>query len=96
MSEKRFIILSTDFRELVDQKQFTGTLDRAIDWVQITPTTWLLWTSSSADVWYRRMKRYIKSGNRIFICAVDPDDRSGFMPESFWDFIRSKTSSTST
>jgi hypothetical protein len=92
MSDRHFIIITTDFSESVDQTSFTATLDKGIDWVQITPTTWLLWTKSSAEKWYIRMKQYAKPGNRIFICEVNPEDRSGFMPSSFWDFIKSKTS----
>jgi hypothetical protein len=93
MSERHFIIVSTDFREPVDPKRFTATLDQAIDWIQLMPTGWLLWTNSSSEKWYARMKRYIKPGNRVFICAVNIEDRSGFMPADFWQFIKSKTGS---
>ena len=77
MSEGHFIIVSTEFREPVDPKKFIATLDKAIDWIQFMPTEWLLWTTSSSEKWYTRMKQYTKPGNRVFVCAVNIEDRSG-------------------
>jgi hypothetical protein len=96
MSEKHFVIVLTDFDEPVDSDEFTATLNKAVDWIQFTPTSWLLWTTSSSEKWYARMKKYTKPGNRLFICEVNLDDRSGFMPKSFWDFVnRKRTEHTS-
>jgi hypothetical protein len=90
MSEKHFIVVLTDFSEPVDTEKFTATLNQALDWIRFKPSGWLLWTNGSSEKWYARMKKFTKPGNRLFICEINVADRSGYMPKSFWDFIRSK------
>jgi hypothetical protein len=90
MTEPHFLIVTTDFKEPVDSGRFTKSLDLAIDWIRVMPDGWLLWTNSSADKWYSRLKQYTKPGNRIFICELNTNERSGYMPKSFWEFVNAK------
>lgn len=65
-------------------------LDKAIDWIQVKNNTWLLYTSSDPKKWYARIKPKLRDGERVFISEVDPNMRSGWMPNSFWKFIKEK------
>lgn len=95
MSQAHFIILNAAFKDAVDDDKLTKVLDKGLDWVRIMPGCWLIWTTSSADRWYSRLREFSRPGNRISIFAVDAEDRSGFLPKSIWAFIRSKTDETS-
>jgi hypothetical protein len=65
------------------------TFDRALDWYRYAPNCWVVWTSSSPERWYSRVKKHLKEGDRVFICKVNINERSGWMPGKFWNFIKS-------
>jgi len=85
---QRFIQITFDFKRQPDMAELNETLNKANDWITIAPNCWLLWTSSEADKWYSRVKKHLSDGDRVFICEVNIEDRSGWMPRKFWEFIR--------
>lgn len=91
MSKRRFVLVILNSKNHIEASKVTKILDRAPDWIEFVPNNWLVWTSLSATRWYSRLKPLLASGDNLFICEVNIQDRSGFMPKSFWDFLRSKT-----
>ncbi len=89
MSRRRFLSATFEFKTPPSEKRVESKLNLAIDWVKFAPNSWLLWTSSDPDKWNSRFKTFMKSGDRVFVCEVDVSERSGVMPRSFWDFIKS-------
>jgi hypothetical protein len=85
---RRFIHI-TVVRKRESNSDLEAALDKALDWFRYAPNSWIVWTSSDADRWYSRLKRYVRSGDRMFICELNIRERSGWMPRSFWDFLRS-------
>lgn len=88
MNPRRFVIVVADFRTEPSESRLKELLDRAIDWAQVTPGTWILWTSSSPKQWYGRFKPLMGKSDHVFIAEVNADNRGGFMPRAFWEFIR--------
>ena len=89
MALRRFINVVFEFKDEPDYESIQATLDKAVDWVRYAPNCWLVWTSTSPQKWYARLKPHINDGDHLFICELNIDMRSGWMPKSFWDFIKS-------
>jgi hypothetical protein len=86
----RFLMIVCEFKEEPQWSQLQEVLDKALDWVRCSPNCWLVWTSSSPEKWYTRFDRLLnKEGDHIFVCEVNAQERSGWMPKSFWQFIKS-------
>jgi hypothetical protein len=84
-------MVSLDVRSDKDLKPILVQLNRAKDWIEFRTNTWLVWTSLPSKTWYQRIKPLLNRGENIFICGVDIEDRGGWMPKAFWQFVRSKT-----
>ena len=86
---RRFLILLADFKdqEEPDPDVLVKQLDLALDWVRLTPTSWLLYTSKDPKTWYARFRKVSENG-RVFISQVSGSERSGYMPKLVWEFIR--------
>lgn len=93
MTDRSFVLVSLETKSSARASEFEASLNKAIDWIQIKENTWLVWTTSDAQRWYRRLKPKLKDGERVFICGIQPDNRSGWMPKAFWEFVRSKVPS---
>ena len=90
MSNRHFVIVTLDTKANGRSRDLQGTLNRAADWIEIKPDTWLLWTGVSAKSWYFRFKPQLQDGERLFACRIDHVDRGGLMPGAFWDFVKGK------
>lgn len=87
MARRQFLMMTADFRDAPsDDDVLLEQLNKALDWIRLTPTSWLLFTSKDAKAWYARFRRVSAKG-RVFITRVDPSDRSGFVSRSVWEFI---------
>ncbi|WP_441227899.1 hypothetical protein AB7813_03720 [Tardiphaga sp. 20_F10_N6_6] len=68
-------------------KELKVLFDTAIDWVKFAPNAWLLYTVTAPDVWYKYIKREIHPEDTVFICEIDPTERSGFLQQNIWDWL---------
>ena len=94
MSSRRFILITGYFKNPPDSDALEEALGKGLDWIQYASNCWLVWTSSSSDKWYGRFKPALKTGDRIFICELNIEKRSGWMPRSFWKFIQEHETET--
>jgi|GEM_PF-2495903 hypothetical protein len=64
-------------------------LDGAKDWIRYSPNCWLIYTSKSAQEWHDKLFSLpgMKNNTSYFICAIDQNDRSGWIRKSVWDWI---------
>lgn len=92
MSEFHFVMVSLDSSAKGDNREFIEQLNRANDWIEFRSNTWLVWTKQSSKTWYRRLKPFLSDGDNVFVCAVNIEDRGGWMPKAFWEFVRAKAS----
>ena len=92
MAEHRFVMVIFMSSQNSYDEIATPVLNKAVDWLRFAPNNWLVWTSTSPDRWYLRLKPILKSGDTLLICEVDMSRRSGNMPRSFWDFVKARVS----
>jgi hypothetical protein len=61
--------------------------DQAIDWIRYAPNCWIVWTSNGPDKWYERLKPHLGTSDHMFICSIDMNTRSGWLPKTTWEWI---------
>lgn len=86
---RRFFHIGFSFVIEPDLEDLEDTFDKAIDWYRYAPNCWVVWTSSSPERWYSRLRKHLNEGDRLFICEINIGERSGWMPRKFWNFIKS-------
>lgn len=84
----QFLHIAFNFRDQPKIDELRPTFDKALDWVRYAPNCWIVWTSSSPAKWYARLKPHLEEGDHVFVCAVDLDERAGWLPKLVWDWIR--------
>jgi hypothetical protein len=85
----RFLHIGFSFVSAPDLEELEGSFDRALDWYRYATNCWVVWTSSSPETWYTRLKKHLAEGDRVFICELHESERSGWMPRRFWEFMKS-------
>jgi hypothetical protein len=84
-----FLHIGFRFRSDPDLEELEKTFDNALDWYRYAPNCWVVWTSSSPERWYSRLKKHLEKGDRVFISELNIAERSGWMPSGFWEFLKS-------
>lgn len=71
------------------QQSIQNVLNRAKDWIRYAPNCWILYTSSDASTWYKRLSKIsgIKK-HTFFICELNITNRGGWLPKGVWDWIK--------
>jgi hypothetical protein len=77
----------------VDPERIKKRFDLARDWFRFNSTSWVICTNKDADTWYSRLKEFVQPGGKLFICKLDISDRQGWMPRTFWDWLRQRQAS---
>jgi hypothetical protein len=73
---------------LADDARIVKQLNKAVDWIGIPPYTWILYSTSTPDRWYRRLKHFVHPDGNMFIAEVDLGHRSGWMGKKFWAWLK--------
>lgn len=91
MVDPRFFQITLSFvTERPPEKILERAFDRALDWFKYAPNCWIVWTTSDAEKWYERLRPLIGDADSLFIVALDIEERQGWMPQRFWDWLRKK------
>ena len=72
----------------VSTQEVEQTMNKALDWFRYTPSVWYLFSSSTIDVWYERLRPLVEPDGALFICELNMDRRNGRMISAFWDWIK--------
>ncbi len=75
-----------------DDPRIGRQLNKALDWIGITPNTWILHSTSTPEKLCERFKGLVQPGGRIFVCELNlaPGHRSGWMNGKFWTWIKER------
>lgn len=91
MRKRHLIMIKLDLdRGGYPNTTFAETLSLALDWIQMSPGMWIVYTSSSSKKWYERFQKRIADKSRIFIIEINPQDRAGRWSSDVWAFIKGK------
>jgi hypothetical protein len=80
--------LHITYRGAKNVDDLTPTFNKALDWYRYTPDCWIVWTTSSPQEWYSRLKQHLEKGDNLYICELNVANRQGWTPKSFWEWLR--------
>jgi hypothetical protein len=83
----KFLHVGFNFADGNKIAELTPVFDKALDWVRYAPNCWMLWTTSSPEKWYQRLKPHLGSGEHVFIVELQMSNRQGWLPKKVWDWI---------
>lgn len=63
--------------------------DQALDWIRYSETNWIVWTTSSEQVWFERIRPNLGPNDSVLIVRIDPPNAAGWMPKRIWDWLNS-------
>jgi hypothetical protein len=61
--------------------------NKSIEWFRYTPTSWIVWTSSSAEKWYERLRPHISDEDTMLVARIDTTEIQGWVSKSLWDWL---------
>ncbi len=88
MATGEFYIIFIDRDPDVSYDEVKKTIDLARDWYRITSRYWVVYTTSDAEKWYRRLNKFVVNSGNLFICRLDITERQGWMSSDFWNWFR--------
>jgi len=91
MAKAKFLLLTVNIKNETTQVKIIETINKSLDWAKVSEGSWLLWTTTDPKTWSDRIKKKVSPGETLFICEINHENRGGFMPQSFWKFIKSHT-----
>lgn len=87
---KQLLMLVIDAEGDFDRASLMEKLDLAIDWIEISGDTWLLWTSSSPKRWMDRLRRILEGAATFVVVEINAGNRAGVMHEQIAKFLQDK------
>lgn len=88
MSKKIFMLTITPKNRPLEEIDIYSALDKALDWLKISPSCWLIFTSSDSEVWFDRIRKVTeKWGDNFLIMELNPHNKQGWLKSSVWDWI---------
>jgi hypothetical protein len=60
----------------------------AVDWFRLSDNSYIVYTTSDAKKWNARLKSVVRPNGYCLITVLHPEDYSGWMPKSFWTWLR--------
>lgn len=86
---KQFLIITFRFADGTSKiKELKPIFNMALDWFRYAPTCWVVWTSSSAERWYERLRPHISDEDTMFIGKLDDSETQGWVSKSLWDWFQ--------
>jgi|ERR1019366_1050793 hypothetical protein len=91
---KQFLHLGVHFEsgESTNERvtEIQNVLNKATDWFRYAPNCWLIYTNHTPIVWHKRLKSELSwiRQQSYLICEANLDNRSGWLPQTAWDWIK--------
>jgi tRNA (Thr-GGU) A37 N-methylase len=90
MSEARYLQISFEFEGPPKIVEVKPEFDKALDWIRIAPNVWIVWSTSSPNEWYTRLKPYLGPKDHLYIFGIDNRVRQGWAQKLVWDWLDKK------
>lgn len=90
--KRRFYVISYDLKILGrDYTSLYDAIKSYDDWQHPLESTWILYTTESANDISAKLRADGRMDNSdlLFVCALDINDRQGWLDKSVWNWIKS-------
>ena len=83
----QYVHISFNFSGPTKIDELLPAFNNALDWVRYAPNCWIVWTTSSAEKWYDRLKPHLSDNDHMFIAPLNLREYAGWLPKATWDWI---------
>jgi len=91
MATARYLQFTFKFEGAPKIDELKSAFDNALDWIRISPYIWIVWTTSSPDEWYKRIKPLLGPKDYFFILGIDNSIRHGWADKWIWEWLDKQT-----
>lgn len=90
MAKGQYLQITFEFKGPPKIKELEPVFNDAIDWARIAPNVWIVWTTSTAEKWYQRLKPKLGSEDIFYIFHIDNSIRNGWGQKWIWEWLDKK------
>ena len=84
----RYLLVTFNFEgKIPPASKLEERFDKALDWVRYAPNCYMLYTTSTIDTWYERVRKVVDPNDSIFIVEFERENRAGYLPKLVWDWL---------
>ena len=88
MARGQFLHIGFGFDGPPKVVELIPVFNRALDWVRYAPSCWIVWTTSSPEQWYERLKPHLTAKDHVFIVPLDlGKGYFGWLSQEVWDWL---------
>jgi hypothetical protein len=87
---ERFLHVSFRFEETVTKErreELNVLFNQGLDWCRYSSNCYIVFTTSSPDKWFRRLRGALRSGELLFIAEIDVESAQGLLPMWIWEWL---------
>jgi hypothetical protein len=88
---KKFLHIGFGFQAPPRTDELEPIFDKALDWMRYAPNCWIVQTTSTPQQWLARLRPLLSPSDNVFIVEINPANRSGWLPQSIWTWIKERT-----
>jgi hypothetical protein len=90
---KRYLQITFGWTGTPKTKELEPVFNKAVDWMRLTNSSWIVWTSSTPRRWHERIKPFLRTTDSVFIVEINPSERFGQLPKWQWEWFQKTRSS---
>lgn len=89
MAKAKFLHIAFHVADAATLEQLAPVFGNALDWMRYGSNCWIVWTTSSPQVWQARLKPHLPDSDYMLISTLDlsQDEYHGWLPQWAWDWI---------
>lgn len=88
---KRHLLVVLGFTKgIPDWSELRAVLAAAPAWRQLSPSSYVIWTSLGPSTWTNRFVRAFGKDEDVFVVEFDPVKCQGNLSKSFWDWLENE------
>lgn len=88
MRAAQFLHIGINFKSGTKVDELVPAFNKALDWLRYSPNCWVVWTTSSPEQWYARLKPHLSEEDQMFIAALDLNKGYyGWLTKDMWDWF---------
>jgi len=84
----QFLQISFRFAQGRKVKALEPVFSLGLDWMRLSDTSWIVWTTSNPQEWYARLRPHIDKRDGCFIIAIDVTQKAGQLYPWQWDWFK--------
>ena len=88
MADPTFLHISFNFQGKEPNDRLINAVKGALDWYRYSPNCWVIWTRRTPGEWNTILRKYIEADMYYFVCELYIENRQGWMPRGFWDWLK--------